>query len=194
VSPHKHKSKPPRRPRRTKPPVEPIGDNPQYNPEVSLQQLRLIGRVIVRWGKMEAALDDLIWHLLDLHPDIGRLLTNKMDASRKIQLIRTLAEICMPQDMFFALSPVLDDIDVLREDRNFIAHANWFTSLAPKYEPMAMSIREKAAPGQVVSESFGDKRMWAIARGIDLAKQHLIDVMERIATSPDRFRRQRYGD
>jgi hypothetical protein len=59
---------------------------------VSLIQEKLIGRTIVSWSKLEAAIDQTIWRFLNLEMENGRKFTTPMNAERKVVFLRLLAE------------------------------------------------------------------------------------------------------
>jgi len=80
---------------------------------------------VVAWSKLEACMEDLIWSLLEVEIEEGRIMTARVDAVGKIRMLRELGELEMPEEMFHRLSPTLDEIDVLRDDRNFIVHGSW---------------------------------------------------------------------
>lgn len=144
---------------------------------------RYIGRVIVAWSKLEACLDDFIWALLALPIDQGRMLTVRMDAVRKIQLIRRLSEIILPEEKFHQVVLLIDQADILREDRNLVAHGVWGRT-EPENLTVVSSLKpEGLATDQVVTETFSDLRLKKLARDIERVKLSLIPKLgERYAT------------
>ena len=167
---------PPRFPRPQKPPVLPVNPDQKVEPTVSMQYERLIGRVIVAWSKLEACMDDFIWSLLGVEIEQGRVMTARVDAVGKIRMLRELGQLELPEKLFHQLSPTLDEIDVLRDDRNFIAHGSW-GRMGPYMAHVAVSLRPKPlAPDELVSETFSEKRMRGIIDGIERTKRTLIEL------------------
>jgi len=116
--------KAPKTPRPQKSPVLPALENQIVDPTISMLTERLIGRAIVAWSKLENCMDDFIWALLAVPIEQGRVLTVRMDAVRKIQTLRRLGELVLSTEKFHVLSPILDRVDILREDRNLIGHGS----------------------------------------------------------------------
>jgi len=80
---------------------------------------------------------------------------------------------------------VIEFIGGYKEDRNFAVHGSWGT-LMPENVPVCASIRPKAPPGEVISETFPKERMLAIINGILEAKQNLRTLMDLIEGSRKR--------
>jgi hypothetical protein len=59
-------------PMRSKPPIREFRPDQHFTGEVLVDHYDTTGRVVIAWGKLEAALEDLIWHFLDLSDDDGR--------------------------------------------------------------------------------------------------------------------------
>ena len=116
---------PPKFPRPQKPTVLPAKPGQTVNPTVSMLTERLIGRVIVAWSKLEACMDDFIWALLGVPIERGRIITVRMNAVRKIQTLRQLGGLVLSKSKFHELSPLLDQVDILRDLRNLVAHGTW---------------------------------------------------------------------
>jgi hypothetical protein len=74
------------------------------------------------------------------------------------------------------LQDVLNDINVLKDDRNLIVHSLWAT-LMPDNVPLALALRPKAGPNEVVSETFPHERLRRIASDIRAAKNALVGIM-----------------
>src|SRR5438105_1245962 len=135
------------------------------NPEIGLLQEKLIGRVVVQWSNIEAGLNNLIWGFLRLSIEDGRVLTGRMDAQIKIAMIRKLAPRFLTGEPLYDLTRALKLADSVRDDRNFIVHGSWATKLADGL-PLAVSIRAKSDPGEVLAEQFPPERMRIILRDI----------------------------
>jgi hypothetical protein len=159
-----------------KKPRDPPREAEDATSEIGLIQEKLIGRVVVQWSKIEAGLDNLIWGMLRLTIEDGRVLTSRIDAQMKIAMVRKLAPRHMTEEPLEKLLKALVLADDIRDDRNFIIHGTWGT-LWPEGKPISLSIRGKAEPGEIRSELFPHHRMRAIIRDIFLVKRALMDAV-----------------
>ena len=121
-----------------------------------------IADVVIHFAKMEAALEGLIWTILHLSVDDGRLIT-RMDARPKIALAKTLAE----RRGLGISNPKLPDtywetIDKLRGYRNDVVHSAWL--MVDGEIPLAVSYAMKSDEGHIVGDAFSIERLEAIAR------------------------------
>jgi hypothetical protein len=184
---------PPKFPRPQKPPVLPPRPDFWPDPTIAMQFERFIGRAVVGWSKLEACMEDFIWRLLDVPIEQGRIVTLRTDSVGKIRMLRQLGELILAEAQFHRLSPTLDEIDVLREDRNSIIHGTWGRS-GPGGVHICLSLRPKGlAPDQVVAESFPEARIRSIIDATDRTKWVLIDLMNELPASPNRPPQQRPG-
>ena len=187
-------AKPPKTPRPQKPPVLPPKPGQAVNPTISMKTERLIGRFVVAWSKLEACMDDFIWALLAVPIEQGRIITVRMDAVRKIQTLRQLGGLVLAETVFHQLSPILDQIDILRDDRNLIVHGTWGRQL-PENDNVVVPLKPEALePDQVVSETFPDSRLRIAIDGIEKAKWQLIPLMNDRYASLDKSLRQHHED
>jgi hypothetical protein len=149
--------------------------------DVSVEQQRLIGLVVLNWSKLEANIDDTIWHFLNLDLDDGRVFTNRLGAEQKLTLLRSLAHTYLTEEDFNEVETrLLDFIGMYQEDRNFIVHGSWGT-LMPDNVPVCASLRPKSpTPGEVISESFPEERMINLVNGINEAITGLKVLMARL--------------
>ena len=147
--------------------------------EIPESQFDLIGRIAVAWSYLEISLDDLLWHFLDLDDEDGRVMTARFDADRKCQLVSTLGSRHLSKAQFQELDGVLKTIQSLKEDRNFVIHGLW-GKVMPEEIPAAVSIRLKDDPYRVVMETFEPIRMVSICDGIDVARQQIVALTERL--------------
>jgi hypothetical protein len=185
-------AKPPKTPRPQKPPVLPALSDQFVDPTISMLTERLIGRAIVSWSKLENCMDDFIWALLAVPIARGRIITVRMDAVRKIQTLRLLGELVLSEEKFHALSPILDQIDILREDRNLIGHGSWGRTGVDRINVVVSLKPDAPEPDQVVSETFPDSRLRAVIDGIERAKWQIIPLMEEHYASLDKSLRQHH--
>jgi hypothetical protein len=177
--------KPPKTPRPTKPPMLPPRENDQLNLTIGLIHEKLIGRVVMEWSRIEEVMGEFIWFLLKLEVDYGRVVTTRLDATIKIKMLRELGELRLRETHFHELSQILDHIDILRDDRNFIVHGIWGRNL--QSIPIALSLRPKPlAPGLIVSEEFSGKRMRDIVHGIETARLQLMTLMKELSALPEK--------
>ena len=160
-----------------KPPVLPAISGQVADPTIPISQEKWIGRVIVEFSKLEAALDDLIWNFLDLPMEYGRIITSRMDATAKVSTLRLLGMVAFDPMLQAYLKDILDAIDTLREHRNLIVHGTWGRSL-PERTPIALSLRIRDTPSTVVSETFPPERMQAIWTAIQITKWRIISLFE----------------
>lgn len=176
--------KPPKILPRKKTQLPPRG-NDQLNLTIGLVQEKLIGRVVVEWSRLEGVMAEFIWILLRLNVDSGRIITTRLDAVAKVKMLRQLGEIELEETYFHKLSTVLDNIDILREDRNFIVHGIWGRDL--NGIPISLSIRPKPlAPDLIVSEKFPVERMRNIVYEIVKSRVRLKLLAKELAALPEK--------
>jgi hypothetical protein len=170
-----------RGPLRQKPPMQALRSDQRPYFDVSIEQQQLIGLLVLNWSKLETDIDGAIWAFLELGIDDGRLITTKLNTDVKIELLRALVNTYCAGKFLDDILQVIDFIGGYKEDRNFVVHGSWGT-LLPDNVPVCASIRPKAPPGEVISETFPKERMLNIINGILEAKQNLrtlVDVIER---------------
>jgi hypothetical protein len=170
----------------TKPPFITLEPGQHVEAHVSLLHQRLIGSVIVAWSKLESAIQDTIWHFLDLGIEHGRIVTCRNDVENNLIMLRLLGKRHLQSANQEDFSKILNVIKSLQEDRNFIAHGTWGT-LTPLGIPVAMSLRKSADdPEKVLTESFPTTRMQTIIDRINGANKSLTDLMDVIVASRGR--------
>lgn len=139
-------------------------------------------------------MEDFIWSLLNVEIEKGRVMTTRVDAVGKIRMLRELGKLEMPEQMFNRLSPALDEIDALREDRNFIAHGTWGRQrIEMTTIHVCMSLRFKPLnPDEVVSESVPEGRIRELIDGIERTKWTLIGLQNEYHALPGKSVPRRY--
>lgn len=172
-------------PRPAKPPFKVFRESQSVLPSVGLIHEKLIGRVALEWSKLEAALDDSIWRMVGLPIEDGRVLTARMDAKTKCDVLRALAPRHLDAERLATILTALDNADILRDDRNFILHGGWGT-LLPEAVPIAASLRAKSTPGEISSETFPKDRMNNIILRLIGVRTALVKLMDELETSPDK--------
>jgi len=172
-----------------KPPMQKRRSDQKFDQELSGEHCDIVGRVIVAWGRLEAALEELIWYFLDLPIDDGRVVTSRLDARTKIEMLRSFGPRHLADETNPQFSYLLNRISDLKDDRNFVAHGLWGT-FQPENIPMALSTRPAAPLGEVIGETFPPHRMAAIYEGISAALDDLVTVRDALAASRQRQPRQ----
>lgn len=163
-----------------KPPVQKLRPDQYHNPDISNEQTRRIGQVIVLWSKLEAAMEDTIWMLLDLDDEDGKVVTKRLSADAKIQLLRMIGQRHIADEALVTwFNETLNYVSELKDHRNFIAHGVWGT-LMPDDIPVALSLKPKSDVGEVISETFSAERMDGIFVGIQAMLQRFVDFPERL--------------
>lgn len=120
-------------------------------------------------------LHELIWRLAGMSFENGRLFTERMDASRAIIILRVLGARYFKSEQLQRFIDLLAAADDLRDDRNFIIHGSWMV-LQPEGYSMAVSVRQKSEPGDIVGEHFPHNRMHAIIAKIREVRSDLLEI------------------
>ena len=163
-----------------KPPVQKLRPDQIHNPDISDEQTRRIGQVIVLWSKLEAAMEDTIWMLLNLDEEEGRIVTKRLSTDAKIQLLRGIVSRRIPDKASLdKFNDMMKYVNELKDCRNFIAHGVWGT-LMPDDIPVALSLKPKSNVGEVISETFSQERMDGIFGGIQSMLQWFVDFPEQL--------------
>ncbi len=151
----------------------PFRSNQSPRPEIGQIQERLIGRAIVEWSKLENCIRDLIWSLVSLSFEDGRVLTERTDIARLITVAKVLARRRLEEPLLTEVIDALTRADELRDDRNFIVHGTWCT-VEPVGVPYSSSLRQKSLPGEVTAEEFPHSRMRRIVAEIIRVKRIVV--------------------
>ena len=172
-----------------KPPVQKLSPDQYHNPLISDEQTQRIGQIIVLWSKLEAAMEDTIWMLLNLDEENGKAITKRLSADAKVQLLRTIGPYHISDTALGTkFNETLNYVDELKDCRNFIAHGVWGT-LMPDDIPIALSLKPKSDVGEVISETFSKDRMEGIFGGIRLMLRWFLDFPEQLG-KPRRVSRE----
>ncbi len=97
-----------RRPTRQKPPVQPRRPDQYGISDVSEEQQRLIGLLVLNWSKLEGGIEDTIWHFLILDIDAGRIITARLNADVKVEMLRALSKAYLRGELLDDIMDVLD--------------------------------------------------------------------------------------
>jgi hypothetical protein len=174
-----------RGPVRQKPPVQPRRSDKYGTGDVSEEQQRWIGLVVLNWAKLEQNIEDTIWSFLDLDLDDGKLITARLNTDSKIEMFKALSRTYLRGEL---LDDTIDSASLIngyKEDRNFIVHGSWGT-LQPENVPVCASLRPKAPPEEVIVETFPEARMRAIVDGILEAIGNVRSLRELLETSREK--------
>lgn len=154
--------------------------------EIGLIQQKLIGRLTVEWTRLEFCIHDLVWRMLNLKFEDGRVVTDRMDAVRVIAIARVLAPRYLQDPVLKSVLEALIRADELRDDRNFIIHGTWCT-VFPDGIAWSSSLRKKSEPGEVTAEEFPHSRMYKILREIGRVKGVIVSAYKALPYPyPDR--------
>ncbi|MEO1596489.1 MAG: hypothetical protein AAFS02_14700 [Pseudomonadota bacterium] len=84
---------------------------------------RYIGEIAARWNMVEVHLQEVIWHVLDLDPKRGRLLTYWPGAVRKLDVFRALSQPWIKNQLLTdKLRGIASEVDRLNRERNRYVH------------------------------------------------------------------------
>lgn len=135
------------------------GSQPQRRPGqtyrmgVSPAQHLNIGRAIDHWSRIENLMQEVIWALLNVSVEEGRIITSRLDAKFRRMMMLSLAERYMTKGTFKIFKDLVNKkVSTLYDTRNLIAHGNWVTIL-PDNVPAVLSLREKSGdllPDEVI--------------------------------------------
>lgn len=172
--------------RPTRGPAKKLEEARSLKPEgIGPIQHRLIGQFIVEWSKLEAAIEDLIWSILKISDEDGRIVTKRWDAVTKITILRALANRHLVGSQLDELVDALDDANLIRDDRNFIVHGLW-GKIQPGNEPAALSLRPNANPGEIIAQTYPHDRMRFLIDEIGRVKEIVIQTLLSLQPSPDK--------
>jgi hypothetical protein len=130
-------------------------------------------------------MEEVVWKLLRINVDEGRIVTANLDAKHKMNLLRELGKRHLKDPRLTDLSELLNHAEDLYAERNMIAHGEWVT-LLPENVPTAMSLREKLPDDvsrvEVIATTFTKERMKAIIDNMGIAMNWLIDLRRELSS------------
>jgi hypothetical protein len=92
-----------------------------------------IGRVVVEWARLERAVEQVIWGILDLKNDeFGTALTKQIPHLVHLHILVSLADQLLTPKGRDALQKLVNSITKLRPDRNLLVHGSWLPWTQPK--------------------------------------------------------------
>jgi hypothetical protein len=179
---------PVRQPKPQRPPVEPRDPNKAYVEEITDEQLRLIGSAISVWSKLEKAIEEVIWALLDTDISIGRVVTGKLDAAHKLELFRGMTRIKIGVEELESINILAGRIQELYGHRNMFAHGHWVTT-TPDNMPATISFRDKLLPGtdgnEVVATYCPADFMTTVIDNMKICTNHLVSLRNQLRSVPE---------
>lgn len=137
-------------------------------PTMPKGQVALIGLCITQWSRLEAMIQQVIWKLLSISDEDGRIITCQNDVSANIAILRALIKNRIPpgqiRDGFMAR---LNRLRPLMEARNEITHGVWST-LQPDNIAGVFSLRQKPAEfGMMLWQGYPQEQMISLLQAID---------------------------
>jgi hypothetical protein len=169
-----------------KPKLVTLPQNTYPDLNISLQHERLVGRFVMTWAKIEGLIHQLIWQLLHLDFEDGKVVTARNDVEANMTALRNIAARKLPATTTEALLPLLDQVRDLQQTRNTIVHSQWIT-LQPMSVPTAMSIRKKALSlDSVMSEIFPTSAMYELIDKTQKCAFALDVLLSALEALPDR--------
>jgi hypothetical protein len=160
-----------------KPPITPRRADQTYQQGVSPEIELLVGRAIITWSNLEIIMQEVIWTLLRVSVDEGRIMTSNLDAKYRMNLLRELGRYHLKHQQLADLLETLGHCEDLYGDRNLIAHGQWVTML-PDNIPAVLSLREKLPNDvdrrQVIASTMPKDRLEAIIDNMIIATNDLI--------------------
>lgn len=113
-----------------------------------------IGEVCVQWSFMELQLEHLIWHLSDVDPKRGRVITAKEDITPRLKRLKKLAGEKLPEKEAQAVRDLAGKIKATKKKRHFVVHGLYGTNA--KGELHALTYREDPRKGKArpISKTF----------------------------------------
>jgi hypothetical protein len=165
-----------------------ISDELEYVQRISQKQEMLIGRAIATWSGVEQVIEEVIWCLLNLSPEEGRVVTSPLDGKFKLNLLRGLGRKRLNRHTFKSLNDAVKELRILYERRCLFAHGIWVTT-RPKNIPAALSLRAKIPEqfdqADVVATLFPRDLMVAIIYKMKVIANALVGLRNELSASRD---------
>jgi hypothetical protein len=147
--------------------------------------LELIAGVIIQWSRLDGVIQELIWKLLKLDIEDGRVVTCLNDISVNISILRTLFRRKLPKAVADAFLLRLNQLTPLMEARNLVAHGLWATVM-PEGDPGVLSLRKRTPEvGQIVWSGFSADYLRKLIKAIDDEKTVWKNLVGSQSTSPE---------
>jgi hypothetical protein len=157
--------------------------------DISGPQELLIGKAVVAWSRLEHSINEIIWALLRVSVEDGRIITASLDTRYRLNLLRALGDRRLAEIDVKLLSDLIKKINELNEYRNLIVHGLWVTIL-PDDAPAVQSLRGKlpddAGANEVVTTVMSAELMHGVIDRIVFMMNYLINVRETLHSYPDK--------
>jgi hypothetical protein len=167
-----------------KPPVE-EGDPTNLRFEISPGTEKLIGRFVAAWSDVELVIGLLVWAILNVDEDDGKIISAAVDASVKVTWVRAFAARHLELEDQREIAEILSKLDAIRESRNLIVHGQWCT-MRDTGDPVAISLRLKTEYGGVLSETFPHQRLHDLIKDCYSAKATILAWARRTRSASQR--------
>jgi hypothetical protein len=175
--------------RRKQPGPMPRRPTAEVRQEISGPQELLIGQFVVAWSRLDHSIDEVIWSLLQMQPDDGRVITAALDLKYKLNLLRGLSERRLSKNDRGSLSGIIKRINELNEFRVLIVHGLWVT-LSPQDTPAVQYLRGKlpddAGFNEVVTTETPSDLMKKLIHNTTAIMNYLIDCRSAFYASPNK--------
>lgn len=155
-----------------KPPIKDASDGTAVTGGVTAETEQLIGQFIVEWNHLEAAIGGMIWTILKVKEEDGRVLTSRVDAKTKITWTRIFAERYLSGDSITHIAQIINVIKTVQEARNLIVHGSWGIT-EDTQEPIALSLKASADPDKVLGETFPHERIKELIHNTKAARSEI---------------------
>jgi len=129
-----------------------------------MAQLRRIGAIVVAWGKLESAINDLIWTINGKDLAKGRFDTQDLDITKLLSALQKAVSTNLPgqslQNERKAITDIIGYIGEAKSERNAVIHGTWGELNGT---PVVGSLRFETTSKEFVTfEDYSPQRMLAI--------------------------------
>lgn len=144
--------------------VQPPPNSGPISPNVSQNQLQLIGAVAVAWAKLENALNDLTWTVQSRRLGDGRAETEDLQITKLLTALKNAMQKHLSGLQFAqerkSIHNLISFVSKTKHERNIVIHGTW-ASLGSM--PIVGSLRvETPDPSLVTFEHYPQERMESI--------------------------------
>ena len=141
--------------------------------------------LIINFGRIEVALDRLVWWAADLaNPRIGRILTGRLDIRPKCEIVVALLGDLYDEEPLTKFKPIASKIESVTRFRNNVIHGSWIVigDLA-----VSMSARPKGfMSGSIEGTPFELNQLIQCAHEAKEIEESLRSLLRQTPPSPSR--------
>jgi len=142
-------------------------------PDLTPEDEALIGRLIVRWSRLEGCIHSFLWACLDLSDPVGRIVTARHDAETNIATMTLLGLHYLPPDRHRDFKLAIKQIKRCQAYRNTFAHATW-ARVEPEKILLAVTVRKPPPNSQeMLAEFFTARRIGLIVNLMQAAIEQI---------------------